>query len=61
MYRKVDVYINGAYEFSSMQYPSCKALHSHIRSTKHIEVASAPRNRHLTVNDYDSLRVVYAK
>ncbi len=61
MCRKIDVYINGLYEFSSNQYSSCKAMRDHIRSTKHIEVASVPENRRITVNDNDSLRVVYAK
>ena len=60
MYRKIDVYVNGGYQFSTRQYPSCKACLKHIRTTKHLEIASIP-NRYLTVYDYDKVKVVYAK
>lgn len=59
--KKIDVYINGVYEFSSTQYKSCKELVNHIRATKHIVIASVPENRYLTVYDYDTLRAMYAK
>jgi hypothetical protein len=59
--RKIDVYINGVYEFSSTQYKSCKELVNHIRATKHIVIASVPESRYLTVYDYDTIRAMYAK
>ena len=60
MYKKIDVYVNGKYEFSTNKYPSCKALKDHIRAVKHIEIASIP-TKYLTVNDYDKLICRYAK
>jgi hypothetical protein len=59
--RKIDVYINGVYEFSSTQYKSCKELVNHIRATKHLVIASVPENKYLTVYDYDTIRAMYAK
>lgn len=60
MYKKIDVYVNGKYEFSTIKYPSCKALKDHIRAVKHIEIASIP-TKYLTINDYDKLSCRYAK
>ena len=60
MYRKIDVYVNGEYKFSSNRYPTCKALKDHIRAVKHIEVASVPEPYYVTVNDYDKLVCRYA-
>lgn len=60
MYKKIDVYVNGKYEFSTNKYPSCKALKDHIRAVKHIEIASIP-TKYLTVYDYDKLNCRYAK
>ena len=60
MYRKIDVYVNGEYQFSTRKYPSCKDCLKHIRAVKHLEIASIP-TRYLTVYDYDKVKVVYAK
>lgn len=59
--RKIDVYINGVYEFSSTQYKSCKELVNHVRAVKHITIASVPAPRNITVYDYDTIRAVYAR
>lgn len=61
MYRKIDVFINGEYAFSSNSYRTCKELKNHIREVKHIEVASVPKNKYIIVNDYDKLVVKYGK
>ena len=60
MYRKIDVYVNKKYQFSSNKYPTCKALKDHIRAVKHIEIASIPV-KYLTVNDYDTVVCKYSK
>lgn len=60
MYKKIDVYVNGIYQFSTNSWPSCKALKEHIRAVKHIEIASIP-TKYLTVNDYDKLNCRYSK
>ena len=59
--RKIDVYINGVYEFSSTQYKTCKELVNHIRAVKHITIASVPVSRHITVYDHDTIRARYVK
>ena len=59
MYKKIDVYVNGKYEFSTTQYPSIKALKARIRADKHILIHSIP-NRYLTIYDYDKLILRYA-
>lgn len=57
MNRKIDVFINGKYQFTTTHYKTIKELITHIRAVKHIEIASVP-NRYITVYDYDT---VYAK
>ena len=61
MNRKIDVYVNGVYMFSTTQYENCKRVVNHIRATKHIVIASVPENKYLTVYDYDTIRARYAK
>ncbi len=60
-YKKIIVRINGKDEFSTTSYPNCEAVIAHIRAAKHIEIPSTPRNRYLTVYDYDTLSARYAK
>jgi|GEM_PF-6655638 len=61
MYRKIDVYINGEYQFSTKCYQNIKSLVKHIRAVKHINIASLPDTKWLTVYDYDKIRAVYAE
>lgn len=61
MYKKIKVYVNGEYKFSTHKFPTCKACKDYIRAIKHLEIESIPTNEFLTVNDYDELRVEYAK
>ena len=60
MYKKINVYINGVYEFSTNRYRTCKDCIRTLRATKHIEVASIP-TRFLTIYDYDTIRATYAR
>ena len=60
MYKKIDVYVNGEYKFSSQKYRSCKELKDHIRAVKRIYIESIP-SYWLDVCDYDKLIVRYAK
>lgn len=60
MYKKIDVYVNGKYEFSTNRYKTCKEAIKEIRATKHITIASIPEDRYLTVYDYDNVKAVYA-
>lgn len=59
MYKKIDVYVNGSYEFSTNRYRTCKELKDHIRAVKHITIANI-HTKYLTVNDYDKLSCRYA-
>jgi hypothetical protein len=59
MYKKIDIYVNGKYEFSTNRYKSCKEAIKEIRATKHITIASIP-DRYLTIYDYDKVKAVYA-
>jgi hypothetical protein len=59
--KKINVYVNGVYEFSTTQYKTCKDVINHIRATKHLVIASMPDNKYLTVYDYDTIRAMYAK
>ena len=55
MLRKIDVYVNGIYEFSTMTTRNCSQVVRDVRNTKHIIVASVLENRYLTVYDYDKV------
>lgn len=60
MYKKIDVYVNGVYQFSTKAYKNCKELKARIRADKKIFIASIP-NQVIEVCDYDKLVVRYAK
>lgn len=60
MYRKINVYINGEYKFSTTHYRTLRDAVKHIRAVKHIMIASTPTNQWLTVYDYDKVKAVYA-
>ena len=56
--RKIRCYINGEYCFTTTKFSSQKALKNHLRSVKHIEIASIPV-RYVTIYDYDKLTFEY--
>lgn len=58
MYKKINVYVNGEYKFSSSKYRTCKELKNHIRAVKRIYIEP---HGYLDVCDYDKLIVRYAK
>lgn len=59
MYRKIDIYVNGVYQFSTTHYRTLRDVIREIRAAKHLMIASVP-NRYLTVYDYDTVKAVYA-
>ena len=59
MYKKIDVYVNGVYQFSTNHYRTLRDVIREIRAVKHLQIASIP-NRYLTVYDYDTVKAVYA-
>lgn len=58
MYRKINIYINGEYVFTTSKYKNCKVAIQEIRNTKHLYIASIP-GRYITVYDYDKIRAAY--
>lgn len=60
MYKKIDVYINGIYQFSTKAYRTCKELKQRIRADKRIFIASIP-DKVIDVYDYDKITCRYAK
>lgn len=61
MYRKIDVFVNGVYEFSTNHYRTCRDVVRHIRAVKHICIASVPNDRYITICDYDKVVARYSK
>ena len=57
-YRKIRCYVNGAYCFTTTKFSSQKSLKNHLRSVKHIAIASIPV-RYVTIYDYDKLTFEY--
>lgn len=60
MHKKIDVYVNGEYQFSTTQYRTLRDVIRHIRAANHIMIASLPP-KYLTVYSYDKVKAVYAK
>ena len=61
MYRKIDIFVNGKYQFSTNRYKTQREAINHIRAVKHIEIASVPATHYLTVYDYDRITAKYSK
>lgn len=61
MYRKIDVFVNGVYEFSTNHYRTCRDVVRHIRAVKHLCVGSYPDYRYISVCDYDKVVARYSK
>jgi hypothetical protein len=60
MYKKIDVYVNGVYQYSTNKYKTCRDAIKDARATKHILIASIP-NRYLTIYDYDTVTARISK
>jgi len=66
MYKKINVYVNKEYIFSTNRYKTCRDLKNHLRAVKHeIYEGLKPDNTigtcYITINDYDKLICTYAK
>ena len=61
MYRKIDVFVNGVYEFSTTHYRTCRDVVRHIRAVKHLCIGSYPDYRYISVCDYDKVVARYSK
>lgn len=60
MYRKINVYVNGEYKYSTNRFENCKKAVKELRTTKHIIIASLPKPEYLTIYDYDKVTAKYA-
>ena len=58
--RKIRCYINGEYLFTTEKFSSQKTLKNHLRSVKHIEIASIPI-KYVTIYDSDKLTFEYVE
>ena len=58
MHKKINVYINGVFSFSTNKYKTCTECIKDIRNTKHLYIASVP-DKYITVYDYDEVRATY--
>lgn len=59
MYKKIRIYVNGCYEFSTHQYKTCKEAVKDLRAKHCIRIASVPKDRLLTIHDHDKIRASY--
>lgn len=60
MYRKIDVYVNGVYQYSTNKFKTCKDAVREARRTQHLVIAAIP-TRYLTIYDYDVVTAKYSK
>ena len=59
MYKKIDVYVNGVYQYSTTKFRTCKDAVKEARGTQHLVIASVP-TRYLTIYDYDKVTARYS-
>lgn len=60
MNKKINVFINGKYEFSTHAYKTCTEAVKDIRTKKRILVASIP-NKHIVISDNDTVKATYRR
>ena len=60
MNKKINVYINGIYQYSTCKFKTCAAAIKEARAAKHIHVAGIP-DKYITVYDYDRVTAHYAQ
>lgn len=61
MYKKIDVYVNGIYQYTTTKFKRCKDAIRDARQTKHIIIASVPKNKYLTIYDYDKVTAHFSR
>ena len=59
--KKINVYINGIYEYSTERFTRCRDAVAAAKSAKRITVASVPKNRFVTICDNDKVTAHFAK
>ena len=59
--KKIRVYINDEYKFTTTRYKTIKELKQYLRAVKHIEIASIPVNEYVTIYDYDKIHCEYVR
>lgn len=61
MYKKINVYVNGIYKYSTNHAKNCADAVKQAHATKHIVIATLPKPEYLTIYDYDKVTAKYAK
>ena len=61
MYRKINVYVNGEYKYSTKYAKNCKDAIKKARDKKHIVIPGMPKPEYLTIYDYDKVTAKYAE
>lgn len=59
--KKINVYINGVYVFSTNKYKNCKELKKHLFTVRGVplRVASVPRPYDVVIKDNDVIKCSY--
>lgn len=61
MYKKINIYLNGAYLCSTNQAKTCKQAKERIKESQFVEVASVPRAKIYEIKEGDKITAFYAK
>lgn len=56
MYKKINIFINGRYAFSTCKYRTCSEAVKDFRATKHIFIGPG---EYITIYDYDTIKATY--
>lgn len=57
--RTIQIYINDKYAYTTQKFYTIKEAIQEARRTKHLEIASIPKNYYITIYDYDKLTGLY--
>lgn len=59
--KKINVYVNGEYLFSTNKYKRCKDVLECVKSGNKIIVASIPKNKEYIYNGKDSIKAYFER
>ena len=60
MYRKINVYVNGNYAYSTNRHKTLRSAVNDAKTRKGIEISSIPAFEHLTIKETDKVSAKYA-
>lgn len=59
--RKINVYVNGEYLFSTNRYERCKDVLKYVKNRNKIIIASVPKDKEYIYNGKDNIKAYFER